>query len=269
MNEILALLERHGNVIVFVVAFLEQIGAPVPAIPVIIVAGAVAFNSGASIFPLLGLVFAGALIADTIWFFLGKRYGYKVLGVLCRISLSPDSCVRQTESFFDQWGLRSLVFAKFIPGFSIVAPALAGALPASSYRRFVVYDSLGAVVWGGASLLAGVLFHDAIDRLLDALARLGGWALFILGAGLGLFILWKWWDRRRFYQSLRLARITVPELQERIRAGSALVILDVRTSAAQKRDPRRIPGAILVSPDDMDEYLRDIDAEKEIILYCT
>lgn len=269
MNEILSLLSRHGSAIVFVVAFLEQIGAPVPAIPVIIVAGAVAANSGAPILPLLGLVLAGALIADTIWFFLGKRYGYRVLGVLCRISLSPDSCVRQTESFFDQWGLRSLVFAKFIPGFSIVAPPLAGALPNSSYRRFLIYDGLGALVWGGASLLAGVIFRDAIDRLLEALARLGGWAVFILGAGLGLFILWKWWERRRFYLSLRLARITVPELRERIRDQSSLVILDVRTSAAQKRDPRRIPGAILVSPDDMDEHLRNIDVEKEIILYCT
>ena len=269
MNEILSLLERFGPAIVLVAAFLEQIGAPVPAIPVLIVAGAVAATHQQPLVPLLGLAFAGALIADTIWFLLGRRFGFRALGFLCRISLSPDSCVRQTESFFERWGLTSLMFAKFIPGFSIIAPPLAGSLPRASYWKFLLFDGIGALIWAGSSLLVGVIFHDAIDRILDALASLGGWALLFLTSALALFIVWKWWERRRFYQFLRTARISVSELRQRMESGEPVMILDVRTHSQQKRDPRRIPSALSINAEEMDEALPGIDRAGEIVLYCT
>lgn len=269
MAEILSLLEKYGPAIVLAAAFLEQIGAPVPAIPILIVAGAVAASSGESVLQLLALAFAGALLADTIWFLLGRRFGYRALGFLCRVSLSPDSCVRQTETFFERWGLRSLTFAKFIPGFSIIAPPLAGSLPRATYGRFLFFDSIGALIWAGASLGAGVVFRHAIDRLLDALARLGGWALLFLGSALALFILWKWWERRRFYQLLRTARISAADLRQRMDSGQPVMILDVRTHAQLKRDPRRIPGALTINPEKMDSVLPKMDRAGEIVLYCT
>lgn len=269
MNEILDLLTRHGRAVVFVIAFLEQIGAPVPAIPVLIVAGALAANAGGGILPLLALAVAGALLADLMWFFLGRRYGYRVLGLLCRISLSPDSCVRQTESFFERWGFVSLVFAKFIPGFSIVAPPLAGALPRATLARFILYDGIGAIVWAGVSLAAGVIFRGAIERLLEALADLGGWAVVLLAAALLLFVLFKWWERRRLYRTLRMARISVEELRERMSGEIPVVILDVRSAAAQKADPRRIPGALVLPAEELERGLDAIEREAEIVLYCT
>ena len=269
MNEILALFVKHGPALVFVVAFLEQIGAPVPAIPVIIVAGAVAANSGASIGSLLLLTLAGALIADTVWFFLGRRHGNKVLGFLCRISLSPDSCVSKTERFFDRWGFQSLIFAKFIPGFSIIAPPLAGALPNATYRKFLFYDSIGALLWGAAALGVGVLFHDAIDRVLDALSLLGNWALLLIGSVVALFILFKWWERKRFYKTLRLARISVSDLHQRLSSGQQTTILDVRGASARKREPKRIPGALTVITESLDDTLRDLPPDQELVVYCT
>lgn len=269
MNEILDLLTRHGRSIVFVIAFLEQIGAPVPAIPVLVVAGALAANAGEGILPLLALAVAGALLADLIWFFLGRRYGYRVLGVLCRISLSPDSCVRQTDAFFEQWGFLSLVVAKFIPGFSIVAPPLAGALPRATVARFVLYDGIGAIVWAGISLAAGVVFREAIERVLEALTDLGGWAGVLLAAAFLLFVLFKWWERRRLYRTLRMARISVGELRERMSGDVPLVILDVRSGTAQTADPRRIPGALVLLAEELEQRLGTIDNHAEIVLYCT
>ena len=269
MAEILSLLQKYGPAIVLVAAFLEQIGAPVPAIPILIVAGAVAASSGASVLQLLGLAFVGALLADTLWFLLGRRFGYRALGFLCRVSLSPDSCVRQTETFFERWGLASLIFAKFIPGFSIIAPPLAGSLPRASYWRFLLFDSIGALIWAGASLSAGILFRDAIDRLLGALARLGGWALVLLGSALALFVIWKWWERRRFYQFLRTARISVAELRQRMDSGQPPTILDVRTDSQRRRDPRTIPGALAINAAEMDTALSNIDRAGEVVLYCT
>jgi hypothetical protein len=191
------------------------------------------------------------------------------MGFICRVSLSPDSCVRKTEDFFDRWGLRSLVFSKFVPGFSLIAPPLAGALPAFRFRQFIVFDLAGSIVWAASALAAGVVFHTAIGSILDRLAALGNWALFILGALLLLFLAFKWYDRRRFYRRLRLARIPVEELRERIENGTPIVILDVRSTTAQTRDPRRIPGALLVQPEQLEERLRDIAPDEEIALYCT
>ncbi|MGH9458801.1 MAG: VTT domain-containing protein [Thermoanaerobaculia bacterium] len=269
MNEILALLTRHGEAVVFVAAFLEQIGAPIPAIPVIVVAGAVAATTGGGVASLLVLAVAGALLADVVWYVLGRRYGYRILGLLCRVSLSPDSCVRKTETFFDRWGYLSLAFAKFVPGYSVVAPPLAGALPRASFPRFLLYDAVGAVLWAGASLAAGVLLHDAIEDVLEALEALGGWAVVLLASALVLFVLFKWWERRRFYRTLQLARISPAELRERLTSGPAVVVLDVRSPSAQRHDPRSVPGARMASEDRIEIALRDVDPAQEIVLYCT
>jgi membrane protein DedA with SNARE-associated domain len=269
VQQILMLLARHGAGVVFVTAFLEQIGAPVPAIPVFIVAGGVSAAAGHSILWLFFLAMAGALIADSLWFFLGRHYGYRVLGLLCRISLSPDSCVRRTETFFEKWGFQSLLVAKFIPGFSIVAPPMAGTIRTSGYLRFILWDGAGAAIWAGSSLAIGIIFHDAIDRTLNALAELGAQAVVLIASMLALYVLFKWWERRRFFQFLRMARITPEALRERMANGPAVVVLDVRSAAAQAADPSRIPGALTLDPDDLETRLMDVATHDEIVLYCT
>ncbi len=130
MSTLIHYLVRYGVSLVFLNVFAEQIGMPVPAVPTLIVAGALARNGRmSSTHTILIAAVAASLIADWIWFLLGRRYGYRILRTLCRISLSPDSCVRDTEARFERWGMKSLLFAKFVPGFSTVAPPLAGASP--------------------------------------------------------------------------------------------------------------------------------------------
>lgn len=255
---------HYGVALVFLNVFLEQIGAPVPAVPTLIVAGALSREGRMSSTHVLVAAVGASLIADWIWFALGRRFGYRVLRTLCRISLSPDSCVRETEMRFERYGLKSLLIAKFIPGFSTVAPPLSGASKRST-GAFLVYDALGALLWAGAAVAAGRVFHHAIDRVLTSLENLGYWALVVIGAAIVLIVVVKWAQRRRFYRRLRMARVTVDELKAMMDEGALPVIVDARSEAARQRDQRKIPSAVPVDV----EGFKELPPGREIVVYCT
>ncbi len=268
MTSLFSLVLRHGTTLVFANVLLEQLGLPVPAVPTLVVAGALAADGRLSFAHLLFAAFLATVVADTLWFLLGRRYGQTILKALCRISLSPDTCVRQTEGMFEKYGLWSLLFAKFVPGYSTVAPPLAGAAGAS-LPRFLLFTSGGTLLWAGSALVLGSVFHGAVERVLSSLASLGGWAIVVLAAGLLLYILAKWHQRRRFYRFLRMARIPVHDLRRLMDEGQAPVVVDVRSGGARQRDPRRIPGAITIDLDDLDAHLSVLPADREIVVYCT
>lgn len=258
----------YGVPLVFLNVLAEQLGAPIPAVPALVIAGALTRSGRMSSTHLLIAAVIASLIADYVWYELGRRYGYRILRVLCRISLSPDSCVRDTEARFERWGYKSLLIAKFIPGFSTVAPPLAGAAR-QSRAAFLLYDGLGALLWAGSAVAAGRLFFRAIDRVLLALENLGYWALLLVASVLAVVIIMKWMQRVKFIKQLRLARIAPLELKDLIESGAAPVVLDVRTPTARKRDTRRIPTAIVANTDDIEAQLRDLAHNAEIVLYCT
>lgn len=266
MNTLLHRLLQHGVSLVFVNVFLEQVGAPIPALPTLIVAGALAATDRLPLLPLLGAALVGSILADTIWYLIGRWKGHKVLRVVCRISLSPDSCVRQTESLFERRGTLSLLFAKFIPGYNTVAPPLAGAM-GTSLPAFILWDGLGSLLWIGAGVTVGWIFHDAVGRALAYLETLGFWALIILAAGLALVIAVKYFQRRRLLRMLELARITVYELRDMIDRGEAPVIVDVRTQT--RFHVGHIPGALRMTLEELDEKLADLPRERDVVLYCT
>jgi membrane protein DedA with SNARE-associated domain len=266
--ELVEQVARYGVLFVFVNVLLEQIGLPIPALPTLIVAGALSARGTLPAPPVLAVAVAACLVADFLWFELGRRQGYRVLRTLCRVSLSPDSCVQQTESFFGRYGLASLLFAKFVPGFSTVAPPLAGASRAS-LAAFLAWDAGGALIWAGGGIFTGMLFHRAVDRVLDALASFGSGALGVLGAGLVLFVAWKYGQRRRFYRTLRMARIAPEDLARAIDRGDSPIVVDVRSSAARKADPRRIPGARSLELTGLESGLAGLPKDREVVLYCT
>jgi membrane protein DedA with SNARE-associated domain len=259
---------RYGVALVFGNVFLEQIGAPVPAVPALIVAGALSREGKMSSTHILLAAVSASVIADYLWFLLGRRYGYKILRTLCRISLSPDSCVRETETRFEKWGLKSLLIAKFIPGFSTVAPPLAGAGRQSAIG-FLIYDFFGALIWAGAAVATGRAFHRAIDRVLLSLENLGGYAVVVVVGFVVIVMVVKWMQRRAFLKKLRLARIAPEELFELIARDEAPVVLDVRTAGARKGDPRRIPNAIIAAANEIIARIHELPHDREIVLYCT
>ena len=136
----------------------------------------------------------------------------RVLRTLCRISLSPDSCVTQTESIFVRFGPASMLFAKFVPGFASVATAMAGAV-GLRYWKFLLFDALGAALWVGVAIALGQIFREAIADILDTLQSLGNYGLALLAIALAAWIASKWWRRRQFILQLRMDRISVDELR--------------------------------------------------------
>lgn len=268
MQQLIAYVSQYGIWLVFANVLVEQIGIPVPALPTLIVAGALAARGDLSAPAVLLAALAASLIADSVWYALGRRHGYRILKTLCRVSLSPDSCVRQTEGIFQKWGMGALVGSKFIPGFSTVAPPIVGAMGVRPLT-FIGYDALGVLLWAGSGVGLGLLFHRAIERVIGFLEDLGTWAFVLLGSALFLYVVYKWWQRRRFYKALRMARMTVDELRELMEGDEPPIVVDVRTGAARQTDPRRIPGATAMAFSEIDEKLSGLPTHREIVLYCT
>ena len=259
---------HYGLMIVVINVFLNQIGFPIPAVPILVVAGAVAADGQIS----LPAVFVGSvmacLVADCGWYLVGRKYGIRVLKTLCKISLEPDSCVSQTQTRFESWGVNSLVIAKFIPGLAIIAPPLAGAMRVG-WPRFILLSICAAMLWVGAGLVPGMLFKSQIARLLEHLAHIGSLAGAGAAALLAAYIGYKGWERSRFYKMLRMARISVADLYALIEAGAAPTVVDVRSFTARQLEPRWIPGALHVPLQDVASHLKDLPRDREIILYCT
>ena len=268
MSDPFALVARHGLLLVFVNVLVEQAGLPVPALPTLVVAGAFAAQGHMSVAALLAVAILAALAGDGLWYFAGRRYGLRVLRLLCRVSLSPDLCVRQTEDKYGRWGMLTLVFGKFIPGVSTLAPPLAGAMGVS-LARFIVLDAIGTLVWAGVAVAVGALFRAQITAVVDQLAELGIIALQLLAVLLAAFIAYKWYDRWRFMRALRLARITVDELRGLMEDGAAPVVVDVRSASVRQLDGRYIPGALAMDLREVPERRRELPAEREIVFYCT
>jgi len=263
-----SLVSEYGLAIVFANVFVEQMGLPVPALPTLVVAGAFAIGGKLSIVGLFVVALAACLMADVTWYLAGRHFGNRVMRLLCGISLTPDSCVSETQSKFERWGLNALLIAKFVPGISLLAPPLAGAA-GIGWVPFLAFNTMGAALWVAAGICGGMLLGPQIESLLDYGARYGtqaviGLALIVLG-----YIGYKWWERHRFYAMLRMARISVDELYERMGAGDAPVVVDVRSNTARTLEPRHIPGALHLPLHGFEEHIADLPRDREIILYCS
>lgn len=268
MHRTLEFLLHHGYVVLLAWVFAEQAGVPVPSLPLLLAAGALAGSHQLSIFASLLIVAFAAVSADFIWYELGRRRGIRILQFLCKISIEPDSCVRRTEGIFSKQGARSLIFAKFLPGLSTVAPPLAGIFRMRA-RRFLLFDAMGSLLWGGTFLGLGYVFSGEIERIAERAASLGGWLVVILLAALASYIGYKYVGRRRFMRELRIARITVEELKLKIDAGEELAIVDLRHSVEFEAEPETIPGAFRLDAKELEEGNDSLPRDREVVLYCT
>lgn len=258
---------QNGLLLVFVNVLLERIGLPLPATPILLLGGALAADGRLPGGTLFAAAFVACMFGDAVWYAAGWHYGRRVINLLCRVSLSPDSCVRQTETRFERWGPLTLVMAKFVPGLSTIARPLAGTLH-MSFRSFAWFDGLGSALWIAAAMTVGMLCHAQIGLALLWVREFG---LSALAAFCGLvagYIGFKWWERRRFFAQVDVERVSVEELRRLMNSPEPPVIVDLRSALACRQDPRSIPGAISMRLEEIPLRLAALPVGREIVLYC-
>jgi membrane protein DedA with SNARE-associated domain/rhodanese-related sulfurtransferase len=268
MDGFISLLASQGSLLVFLITLASRLGAPVPAVPFLIIAGGLTVGGQVSFcVVVLGAVF-GNIIGDGVWFLAGRRWGYQVLRLLCRISLSQDSCVRRSESIIGRWGGWSLIAAKFVPGVSVVAAPMAGALGMSNLR-FMAYETAAALIWTLGFLLVGRIFHSAIQDVVNLLSEIGLTAIGIGLLALAAYVAWRYWQRRLALRAAEdIAHIGVEALRAAMAAGTAPTLIDVRSDEARAIDPRAIPGALGIALSQLPKQLSAFADGQELVVFC-
>ncbi|WP_295524133.1 VTT domain-containing protein [uncultured Pseudacidovorax sp.] len=268
MNDLISLLATQGPAVVLVVTLAARLGAPVPAVPFLVVAGGLAM--GGSALNAVAIVLAsllGNILGDGAWFLAGRRWGYAVMRLLCRVSLSADTCVSRSEAILGRWGGLSLIAAKYVPGVSVVAPPMAGALGMSN-ARFLAFETAGALVWTLGYLLLGAVFHAAIRDVLAVLANVGLAATVLGGVLLVAFLLWRYQQRRMARRADDIVTISVDALRAALAQGNAPTVLDMRGEPVRAIDPRAIPGAVGFALRELPQALGPLADGRELVVFC-
>ena len=258
-------IQRDGLWVVFMNVLLQQIGLPVPAVPTLLVAGSLAASSGLAGKMLAAAVLA-SILADCVWYLAGRAFGYRVLSGLCTLSINPGSCVSQTERRFIRWGAWSLVVAKFVPGFSTVAPPIAGSLRMPP-TRFIVAAAAGAALWAGTAILVGWWLRDEVQTALEALTSHTGATIAVVAGALGAWLLFKLWQKYRFERSAAIAHITPAELMQALASSAPPAVLDLR-GAAQIAQDGLIEHATPTNLDNLSELVSRWPKNHEIVTLC-
>src|SRR3954463_4523332 len=260
-------LVEHGYITIFIASLVERLGIPVFTTPVVVGAGLLAASGKLSLTLVIAITVIATLLGDWVWFELGRRRGNKVVGLLCRISLSRDSCVERTKRFSKKHSDLSLLYTKFVPGVSHISPPLAG-MSGTSRGRFTAFNFAGTLLWASALAISGW----ASMRPLES-ARIATYVLATLPVLIFVFIVgnfvWKYVQKQRFIRSLGRERLSVKQLAEPLATEDKPLVIDLRHPLDVLHDPRGIPGAINVLPEDIEARSKDLPLDKEFILVCT
>ena len=268
MSDVLDFFVRHGEAFIFLYVFADQVGIPLPAVPALLAIGALAAVGKINFGLALLLSVVASVLADIIWYTLGRVRGPQVLRLLCRISLEPDSCVRRTEDVFVRYGVRSLIIAKFVPGLSTLAPPLAG-MVGVSVPRFVLYSALAALLWASAWGGLGYVAGEALREVAATTGRIGGVLVALVAASVAGYVVVKWIQRRRFLRALRTARIRPEELKRELDSGKAVVVVDLRSALEVAATPFVIPGALSITAEELEARHHAIPRDRDVVVYCS
>jgi membrane protein DedA with SNARE-associated domain len=266
MNETIELVAKHGYVLLFLWVLAEQAAVPIPSVPLLLISGSLARTKQLDVTAVLMCAFTACVIADNAWFQLGRRFGSKALHFICIVSLEPDSCVRNTENVFAKYGLNALLVSKFIPGLNAVAAPLAGASNAPLFR-FLCFDTLGSLIWAGAYVFVGYVLSDELEVAIAYASGFGSGFLLFVVAAFGGWIAWKFIQRRRFLQSVKVERIDARDLKALLSQDSELAFVDVRSHLADN-DPT-IPEALHIPLEELPTRHHEIPRDRDIVLVCT
>ena len=259
---------HYAYLILFLWVLGEQLGMPVPSLPLLVTAGSLTATNELSLPLVLLSVLAACFVADSLWYFLGKRYGGTMVRLVCKLSFETSTCVRKTENYFTKHGPQALLVAKFVPGLGTVAAPIAGQT-GMKYPVFLAYDLAGATSWALAVALAGRFFGDVIKRDPWALTWFAHSAGVLVLLAIVGFLLYRVWKQRSFLKQVETARLEPTELKQMLDTGENPYIVDLRHPLDYLPDPRVLPGAVRISPDQLLRRSVEIPRDRDIVLYCT
>jgi membrane protein DedA with SNARE-associated domain/rhodanese-related sulfurtransferase len=263
----------HAYAILFFWVLMEQLGIPVPSIPLLLTAGTLSATHRISASSALLAVVAACLISDSSWYALGRRYGGRVIRLLCKMSLEATTCVAKTEGYFTRRGAITLLFAKFVPGLSTVAAPIAGQTR-MPYPRFLLYDLSGTLIWSLSFIFAGRFFGDVAKRSQEFFGLLSRFAVLVFLLMVVGFLVWRVMKQRRFLAKVRELRIDPAEVMAMLSqadkdTAEQPYIVDLRHPLDYLPDPRVLPGAVRIGPSEIARCAEHIPRDRDIILYCT
>jgi membrane protein DedA with SNARE-associated domain/rhodanese-related sulfurtransferase len=269
----LAFFVHYAYLIIFLWVLVEQIGIPIPSVPVLLTAGTLSATHRVSWIAITLAMLLACIVADSVWFALGRRYGNSVLKLLCRFSFEASTCVSKTEGYFTRRGAVTLLFAKFVPGLSTVAAPIAGQT-GMTYARFLAWDLAGSFIWGEAFILAGRFFGDLAKKSAPFFAWLGHFAIVIFVLMVLGFLAHRIWKQRKFLQQVRELRLEPTELKTMLDYAETNhtpppFIVDLRHPLDYLPDPRVLPGALRIGPNELKQHSEIIPRDRDVILYCT
>ncbi|MDG1231514.1 MAG: VTT domain-containing protein [Pseudomonadales bacterium] len=268
MTDFLQFLVAHGYLVIFAWVALDQAGLPLPALPLLLAAGALAGTGELSILAILVVCALAAVPIDLFWFWLGRLRGVRVLHLLCILSLEPDYCVRDTEALFKKLGPLSVVLAKFVPGLQTLAPPMSG-LTGMNMLVFFILDLIGTLAWSASFVLVGFYFHTELELMAQKAADAGLIAGLFLAGIVAAYFTYKIVTQQRFLRSLRMRRLTPEDVQQRISKGDDFHILDLRHDYDFDAYPHLLPGALRVPMESIDRHNGRIPKDSDIVLYCS
>ena len=266
--DFIGLIAAHGYWIVLAVAFVDQFGAPIPAIAILLAAGAVAGEGQLSLTGVLAAAWAGTVLGDGVLYQAGRWRGGPLMRGLCSFSLAPDTCIRKTETSFQRLGWKALVVAKFVPGLALFAAPVAGALR-MPLAQFLIFDSIGSLLYNMTVIGLGFALHNQLDRVVGWFRALGTAAVPVVVGAIFAYWVWRILQKRRILRSLRSRRLTPGALRLRLESGEKLQIVDLRTAIAYEVTRQTVPGAVRLDPEDLEERHAEISRDCDIVLYCT
>jgi membrane protein DedA with SNARE-associated domain len=269
VESLIQFLTQYGYVLLGGWVLAEQIGLPLPAAPVLLAAGAMSARGPFHFWAALSVAVFGCLLGDLFWFRVGQRGNQGVLKFICRISLEPETCVRRTSTLIEKYGPKSLLVTKFVPGLNAVAAPLAGSAGVG-LPKFVAFNTLGSILWCGCFLGIGYLFREKVADIAIWMGQFK-WtlALALLVVIPAAYIGFKYWQRRKFTRELWMERISAEELLQRIQGGESVIVVDLRHGLDFLPDPRTLPNAIRIPPDELELRYAEIPPDREVVLYCT
>ncbi len=258
----------HAYLLLAAWVFAEQIGIPVPAAPLLLTAGTLTATHELHLLPVLLSILFGSLVSDITWYVLGKRYGHKVVRLLCRLTPQRDTCVRRTEGYFSKHGASTLLLSKFLPGLNTMAGAIAGQT-GMRFEKFLLFDTGGVLIWALAFVVGGRFAGDLLKHHPHALAWAAHFAVLLFALLLLGFVAFRVWRTRRTLQSIRMDRLTPEALRELMEQGEPLFLVDLRHPLDYLPDPRTLPGAMVLTPDRLVEVGQEIPRDRDVVLFCT